>query len=80
MIFCLQRNIRVSYKPLVLLLVDVAMCAESTPPKNKFVISLKYFKKKVKDKYAILHEDKHQSFLQAGSIAFTDHSQACPKY
>ena len=50
------------------------------PPKNKFVISLKYFKKKVKDKYDILHEDKHQSFLQAGSIAFTDHSQACPKY
>ena len=56
------------------------VCRKYPPPKNKFVISLKYFKKKVKDKYDILHEDKHQSFVQAGSIAFTGHSQACPKY
>ena len=27
-----------------------------------------------------LHEDKHQSFLQAGSIVFTVHNQACSKY
>ena len=28
-----------------------------------------------------LREDKHQSFLlQADSIVFTGHSQACPKY
>ena len=25
-----------------------------------------------------LHEDKHQSFLQAGSIVFTGHGQASP--
>ena len=27
-----------------------------------------------------LHEDKHQSFVQAGTIAFTGHNQACPEY
>ena len=27
-----------------------------------------------------LHKDKHHSFLQAGSIVFTGHSQVCPKY
>ena len=26
------------------------------------------------------HEDKHQSFLQAGRIVFTGHSQAYPNY
>ena len=26
-----------------------------------------------------LHEDKHQSFVQANSIVFTDHSETCPK-
>ena len=27
-----------------------------------------------------LHEDKHQTFFQAGSIVFTGHRQACRKY
>ena len=27
-----------------------------------------------------MHEDKHGSFLQAGSIVFTGRSQACTKY
>ena len=69
---------------MLLLLVDVAMCTQSTQ-NNNFAISLKCFKKKAKDKY-ILHEDKQQagsiatSFLQAGSIAYTGHNQACPKY
>ena len=27
-----------------------------------------------------LHEHKHQSLLQRGSIVFAGHSQACPKY
>ena len=27
-----------------------------------------------------LHEDKHQSCLQFGSIVFTGHSQVCPMY
>ena len=45
---------------------------------NKFTISLQYFKKEVRDKYDFLHEDKHQSFEEAGSIGFTGHSQAFP--
>ena len=34
----------------------------------------------MRDKYDFLHEDKHQSFLQAGSITLTGHSQIFPKY
>ena len=36
--------------------------------------------KEITDKFNFLHEDKHQSFLEADSIVFGDHSQACPKY
>ena len=46
---------------------------------GKFVISLKYFKKEGWDKFDFLHEDNHQSFLQARSTVFTGHSHACPK-
>ena len=34
----------------------------------------------MRDKYDFSHEDKYQNFIQAGSINFTDHSQACPDY
>ena len=37
-------------------------------------------KNQIRDKFIFLHEDKHQSFLEADTIAFGDHSQACPKY
>ena len=47
---------------------------------NKFAVSLYYFKKKVRDKNDFLLRDKHQSFLQAGSIIFTGHSYVSPKY
>ena len=33
----------------------------------------------MRDKYDFVHEDKHKSFLQAGSFVFTGHSQACPE-
>ena len=32
--------------------------------KNKFVMSLQYLKKEVRDEVDFLHADKHQSFLQ----------------
>ena len=60
LIFCLQINIRVSYKLVLVLLMGVSRHAQSTQ-NTKFAIS-------------------YQSFLQAGSIVFTGHSQACPKY
>ena len=34
----------------------------------------------MRDKHDFLHEDKHQCFLQAGSIDITGHNQGCPKY
>ena len=33
--------------------------------KSKFVMSLQYLKKEVRDEVDFLHADKHQSFLQA---------------
>ena len=44
--FCLQINIRVSYKLVLLLLVSVVRHAH-----NKFAISLYCFKKELRDKY-----------------------------
>ena len=66
----LQINIRVSYKLLLSLLVDVARHTQSNQNKT-FAKSLKYFKKEVRDKH---------DFLQTGSIAFAGKSQAYPKY
>ena len=37
-------------------------------------------KKEVRHKFNFLHEDKNQSFLEAGTIVFDYHNQACPKY
>ena len=37
-------------------------------------------KKEVRHKFNFLHEDKNQSFLEAGTIAFGGHKQAYPKY
>ena len=34
----------------------------------------------MRDKYDFWQEDKHQSFLQAGGIVFTGHSQQYAKY
>ena len=34
----------------------------------------------MRNKYDFLREEKHQSFLQVGSIVFTGHSQVCPTY
>ena len=72
-------QIRVSYRLVLLLLMGTARHAQSTQ-NNKFAMSLLYFKKKVRDKCDFLHEDKHQTFLQAGSIVFTVHSQVCSNY
>ena len=33
-------------------------------PKSKFVMSLQFFKKEVRDEVDFLHADEHQSFLQ----------------
>ena len=80
LIFCLQIN-RVAYKVVLSLMVSVVRHAQSTKNK-KFAISLQqqYFKKEVRDKYDLLHEDKHKSSLQAENIVFTGHCQVCPKY
>ena len=49
LIFCLWINIRISFKVVLSLMVDVARHIQST--KNKFAISLYYFKKEMRDKY-----------------------------
>ena len=42
---------------------------------NEFLISEQYFEKELRYEFDFLHEDKYQSFLQADTIAFSDHSQ-----
>ena len=37
-------------------------------------------KKEVRHKFNFLHKDKNQGFLQADTIVFGGHNQACPKY
>ena len=34
----------------------------------------------MRNEKGFLHKNKGQSFLQAGNIVVTGHSQACPKY
>ena len=36
--------------------------------------------KEVIDEVEFLHADRHQSFLQVGTIVFDGSSQTCPKY
>ena len=66
-------NIKVSYKVVLSLMVGVLRHVQSTK-NNTLAISLSYFKKEKRDKYDFLHENKHQSFLQAGSMIFSAHS------
>ena len=40
---------------------------------------MRYLKKEVNDEVYFWHADKHQNFLQAGTITLSVHSQACPK-
>ena len=40
---------------------------------------LQYLQKKVRDQVGFLHADKHQSFLQGGTIIIDGHGQAFPK-
>ena len=41
------------------------------------ITRLQYFKKEVRDKFDVLHANKHQIFLQVDTISFDGHSQAC---
>ena len=66
---CLQINMRVSYKFVLLLLAGVTIHTQGTPS-SKFVMPLWYFKKVGRVNIIFLHEDKHQIFPQAGCIAF----------
>ena len=59
------RSTSVSYKVIPLLMVDVARHAQSAH-NNNFAI--------------FLHEDEHESFLQADNSIAGHHIQACPKY
>ena len=42
-------------------------------PNSKFAMSLQYLKKEVRDEVEFLHADKHQSFLQSGTIITDGH-------
>ena len=37
-------------------------------------------KKEIRHKFSFLHEDKNQIFLEADTMVFSGHNQACPKY
>ena len=76
MIFCMKRNIKVSYKLVVLLLQVVARYAQSyicnifaIPPKKKEGMELIF-----------LHADKHQTNLLIDPFTLSGPDQACPNY
>ena len=54
-------GIKVSYKMILSLLMDMIKHSHSTQSK-KFAMSLQYLKKEVRDGVHYLHVDKHQSF------------------
>ena len=77
--FCLQINTKMFYKVIVSLWVWIVRHVQSTQ-NNKFTISLEYLKKNVKDEVDFLPADKHQIFLQIGTIILGVCGQACPSY
>ena len=48
----------------------------SIPKVSKFVMSLPYLKKEVRDEVDFLHADKHQSFLQGDNLIIDGHDQS----
>ena len=74
MIFCLELNIRVIYKLIVLL-----WWVWSSMLKVPKITSLQYLCNISRNMWGanmiFLHEGKHQSFLKASTVVFTDHSQ-----
>ena len=70
LIYRLQINIKVFYKLTVSLWVCLARHAQSIQ-NNKFAICMQYLKESVKDEVDFLPVDKHQRFLQVGTIYST---------
>ena len=66
-IFGMKINMDIIYKLILSLWVCVARHAQSTQS-NKFVISLQYLKENVNDEVDSLPANKHQRFLQSGTI------------
>ena len=60
-------------------LLMVVMKHSQITQSNKFVISLQYLKKEVRDEVHFLRADK-QKFLQVGIIFFDEYSHIRPKY
>ena len=56
-------GIKVSYKVMLSLLMDMVKNSQSTQS-NKFAVSLQYLKKEVRNGVHFLHADKHQSFYK----------------
>ena len=54
-------SIKVSYEAILLLLMGMIRHSQNTQS-NKFVISLHYLRKEVRDGVHFLHEGKHESF------------------
>ena len=62
-ILCMQISTKVSYKLILWFFVGIFKHSQSSQ-NSKFVMSLQYLKKDVRDEVEFLHADKHQSFLQ----------------
>ena len=60
LIFCTQMSKKVSYKLIQWFLMGMAIFSQN----RKFVITLQYLKKEVRDEVDFLCADKHQSFLE----------------
>ena len=71
----MQINIKLSYRLILLILVDMARHAQITQ-NNKFAKSLWYLKKELSYEVDVLYADKHESLLQVDTI-FYEVGQAC---
>ena len=63
LIFYSQINMKACYKLILWFWWGMVKHSQSSQ-KSKFVMSLQYLKKEVRDEVDFLHADKHQSFLQ----------------
>ena len=77
-IFCIEINIKVSYKLILSVLVVVARHAQR-PQNNNFGIYLQYLKKEGRDEVDCLHEGKRQSSLQVDTVVFGQIYPKCLK-
>ena len=70
LVFCMQINMKVSYKLILQYLMETVKHPQSSQD-SKFPMSLQYLRKEVRDEVDFLHAGKHQNFLQVDFNTFS---------